>query len=533
MPALPTHLVKIGATYKFRARIPQDLLAHYAPKKEVMESLGTKSLPEARRRLPAVQLKYQEEWANLRAALRQDAGTEMPITDASIAYLSAVFAQESLGGDERMRLDGRYDLADIQEYREKLAETITLLRDAAAVGDLDVIRPALDQYLHLKRIRVTGSEDDHRRLALAYLRNAITTNAALLARMQGESVPTPALPGGPRPTATPAGIGGVTLYSLFEYWRDAVPNRQERTVSDFERRVRQLDDLTGHKRADQLTKADLVAFRDAQLAKGKSTSTVEKDLSFIKAILAYAHQSDRIPSNPAATVRVAQAKVSPNGRRELGPKDLETLFGSPIYTERARPAGGAGDAAYWLPLLGLYTGARLEELCQLRPDDIGERDGIPFLRIIDLEDEDRQVRTTVKTVESRREVPIHPALVQAGFLAYVQHVRTKKKDWLFPDLKPGAYGKRGANWSKWWGRWRTSLGIGGRAKCFHAFRHLFKTGSRDCEIPEDLHDALTGHVGGGIGRGYGAFSLKAKHQAIKKLRYAEFKSRIPVWAAGD
>ena len=37
--ALPTNLVRVGSTYKYRSRIPQDLLRYYQPKKEVTESL--------------------------------------------------------------------------------------------------------------------------------------------------------------------------------------------------------------------------------------------------------------------------------------------------------------------------------------------------------------------------------------------------------------------------------------------------------------------------------------------------------------
>ena len=109
MPALPTNLVRVGSTYKYRSRIPQDLIKFYLPKREVTESLRTKSLAEARRLLPAIQLKYQTEWANLRAAL-SDHLTELVITDASIAYLSALFEHESLSGDETTRLAQNYTI---------------------------------------------------------------------------------------------------------------------------------------------------------------------------------------------------------------------------------------------------------------------------------------------------------------------------------------------------------------------------------------------------------------------------------------
>ena len=61
MPALPTNLVKVGSIYKYRARIPQDLLPFFAPKREVVESLRTNSLTDAKRLLPAALLHKSPE----------------------------------------------------------------------------------------------------------------------------------------------------------------------------------------------------------------------------------------------------------------------------------------------------------------------------------------------------------------------------------------------------------------------------------------------------------------------------------------
>lgn len=128
MPALPTHLVRVGATYKYRSRIPTDLLSFYAPKRELTESLHTKSLTEAKRLLPAVQLKYPQEWANLRAALGADF-TDLVLNDAGIQYVTALLEHESLSGDEATRVAGHYEIEEIIEYRSRLTESIVYLRD--------------------------------------------------------------------------------------------------------------------------------------------------------------------------------------------------------------------------------------------------------------------------------------------------------------------------------------------------------------------------------------------------------------------
>jgi hypothetical protein len=90
-------------------------------------------------------------------------------------------------------------------------------------------------------------------------------------------------------------------------------------------------------------------------------------------------------------------------------------------------------------------------------------------------------------------------------------------------LNPDRYGKRAGNWSKWWSRWRHGLGVKGREKCFHAFRHTFKSTSRESNIHEDRHDALTGHSGGGEGRKYGGFPLSVLDEAMKQYEHPDFK----------
>jgi hypothetical protein len=49
--------------------------------------------------------------------------------------------------------------------------------------------------------------------------------------------------------------------------------------------------------------------------------------------------------------------------------ELRLLFTSAVFTEGARPTAGRGEAAFWLPLLGLFTGARLGELAPLTAVD--------------------------------------------------------------------------------------------------------------------------------------------------------------------
>ena len=318
------------------------------------------------------------------------------------------------------------------------------------------------------------------------------------------------------------GVGGFVTSELVEGINmpfDVVDGAGRAVLDEVERHIHAFDQRTGHKSADTLTKADFVAYRDHRLAAGKAPKTVAKDLSFLKAVMQQAFDADKIPSNPAAGIKIPQAKGGKRLKRMLTTADLTILLGSPIYSEGKRLQGGGGEAAAWLPLLALYTGARLEELCQLTVDDVQQEAGIPFLNITLILNEDEAPLTSLKADGSQRRVPLHQKNLDAGFLDYVAYICEQNNTWLFPLLTPDTYDKRGGNFTKWWGLWRRKLGIGGRHRCFHAYRHTFKTACRGALIGEDLHDALTGHAGGGVGRDYGSFPLNALHDAMQKVRY--------------
>jgi hypothetical protein len=99
--------------------------------------------------------------------------------------------------------------------------------------------------------------------------------------------------------------------------------------------------------------------------------------------------------------------------------ELRKLFASPIWTGsnpffRSRPGDKIiRDALFWLPLLGLFHGNRLEEFAQLRREDVRQEAGVPYIRISD--EDGRQL----KNEQSRRDVPLHPELIRLGFLDYV------------------------------------------------------------------------------------------------------------------
>lgn len=162
----------------------------------------------------------------------------------------------------------------------------------------------------------------------------------------------------------------------------------------------------------------------------------------------------------------------------------------------------------WVPLVCAYSGARLSEVCQLRVQDISEVDGIPVMHF-DAE------AGSLKNIGSERTVPLHTALITAGFLDFV---RRQKAGPLFPDLPPDKFGKRGGNGTKILGRWVRGLGLTDpRLAPNHSWRHRFKTLARNHGLASDVTDAITGNAHRSVGDGYGEYDVRAMKREIDKI----------------
>ena len=155
---------------------------------------------------------------------------------------------------------------------------------------------------------------------------------------------------------------------------------------------------------------------------------------------------------------------NPAGRRRLSDEALKLLFSHKIWKEHRY----SHAYQYWLCLLTLYSGARQNELAQLRFKDVKTEDGILYLNIVDGED-----GNSVKTEAGIRRVPVHPHLINLGFNEFVksrQHVeRLFGGDGLTYSEEDQSWAR---NASSWFYRLRQDLGCFEKGEDFHSFRHL-------------------------------------------------------------
>ena len=168
-------------------------------------------------------------------------------------------------------------------------------------------------------------------------------------------------------------------------------------------------------------------------------------------------------------------------------QQLLAIFEGPNFRSRTDD----DPAKYWVPTILLYTGARLNEVCQLLVDDIIEVEGIRCIRIKD----DEATRQRLKNDASKRIVPIHSKLVALGFLDYVNARRKRGDQKLFPSLDTGGE-KHHKYMGNWWGRYLDVVGVVGKGLDSHSFRHTAILAFKMADVPETHAAAICGHEHG-------------------------------------
>jgi integrase len=542
-------------------KVVAQLLDNGKPKQVWLKrSLGTKVLSEANVRGKPVQMEFDRIIAEAEAQLKERP-LRTSLTDTEIKRIAEFFYAHELAADEELREDTRgsdpiykdihrqlteagiefvtpFDLDSLtlepgkglsprmmHKIEESIAIVLPAIQQALARGDISIIRYEVDELLKVFQINLDPTSASYRKLARAVMEAFVKAMKAKQERNKGEPVPTPplVLP------STQGAVTGDTLHEALEGWKKE-RNPSRGVLAEYERAIRLFGELHGELPVAQIKRTHARSFREAlqdlprhraakllhaslpELAEwGRehpeapkiTAATVNKLLGGVQTIALWAYDKGMVPddipwSDPFAKMRLREDAPE---RDAFTIPELKTLFASPVFTKGERPKPGRGEAAFWLPLLGLYTGARRGELASLTVKDVRKVDGVVAFTFI----AEKATGKTLKTRSSARTVPVHLQLVKLGFLAYVDKVRRGHGEsaWLFSQVAPNVPGGLKA-WTKWFNRYLRSIGITDKRKVFHSFRHNFKDALRSGGVPEDLNDALTGHSNMSVGRGYGA-----------------------------
>lgn len=224
-----------------------------------------------------------------------------------------------------------------------------------------------------------------------------------------------------------------------------------------------------------------------------------------------AARNSALPRVTSGSLKPKRTAPSWSDRQEFSLDEMAAIFESVSAARLNKPA------EFWVTVGCALTGCRLEELAQLDlASDLRQHtSGLWYLDINERPDADGVLRKSVKKLSSWRVVPIHPLLVEIGFVDFLLAQRARGPGRPFAlhwaphgsmESEPGAL-RADIKWShkisKWGGhrlqRLREDEKVASdNATYFHSMRHTFITTLAKAGIPEALRAALTGHDNGGI-----------------------------------
>ena len=280
--------------------------------------------------------------------------------------------------------------------------------------------------------------------------------------------------------------------------------------------MRSLTKFLRHDDATKIGQIDLLRWRDALIAEGKSPKTVaDKYLAAVRAVLSWAVENLRLPTNPIEKVRQRVPKKTK--KRESGfttPEAVLILRKSLNYrpSETSNPSNRESThmvaAKRWVPLLCAFTGARVTELTQLRKQDIRAERGRWILRIT-------PDAGSVKSSDYR-DVPLHRQVIELGFIEFMKN--TNDGPLFHRGATPDKYLSRARATSGRLSEWLQDEGlIPEGVQPNYGWRHRFKTLGRELGMSDRVLDAIQGHPGRKAADDYGDITIAAKLRLIDAL----------------
>ena len=524
--------------------------------------MKTSDAAEAKRRVRIERVKVEAEFDDARVALERHRATaggaalaQVTLTEEQVWALAtrwfveqekAVVSRQIEIGDDETIQNLREDLPHVERFEEVsrsvYEEVDKLLVEAGLPPGSGSVEPIWRTKL-LRAIHAAMIEREKRLLNRVSGRAEVTLDPSF----HGLSAAT---------DLKPVAISPVTLADLIKRY-DADPTRAvpaPKTKSKQDAQARLFKDVIGGKtlvstidREKARKLLDTVKALPANTVKkfkGRAISevariAVEKELtpmsvttanSYMSAfvsLLDFAVAENIIDKNPATGLRLASNGVKRKDKRlPFSRPDLQAIFAAPLYSGCVDDGAGYNRPGpnrprrgrFWVPLISLYSGMRLNEICQLTEDDIAVEDGTDIFLV--RPDEDGVKR--VKTSAGHRFVPIHPELKRLGFLDHVAIVRAKQpaKARLFPELTTASTGYISDNFSKWFANFLDKVEIKDNRKNFHSFRHTFRDGLREAEISQDRVRELGGWSSGSTEDDYGSGTRPSTlAREIAKVRY--------------
>ena len=581
-----TNICRRGGIYHFRCRVPASLVVRVG-RRELSRSLKTAEPGAARRRAAVLSGRLYLLWAAIR----------MTLDPAEVEKLVRDWLQQALDQDQVQRANPEFAVDFARHTHQTVDQAAAYLigtdaedsmgvwRERLRSQDWSAANSAVNALLKLHNLEIPQESPSYRLLAARMTQAIAELHATRIERSSGNPAYNPLSPSGAfpgrefstgtrlAPATIPAPTIGPKLSDICANYLAEMQRLDELKLKRVQKIRASLDILVGFFGADfpisGLSTKDIGEFKSAltrlppnhtKRFVGKSlrdiladdallkaqppmaVGTINGHLAVVSGLLAWAMRDGLIRENPAADVRVVggRAKAAKARRGTFLAEHLKQIFNSPVYTGCKSPRYAfepgshyLSDWRYWIPLMCLFTGARLGELCDLEPRDVRLVDEVWCLDIRP----DPKKKRTLKTRSSQRLVPLHKELIRLGIPKMAQHRLKEDSRFLLEGL-PAAVAGYSSHYPGKWGRAFLDHCLGAeRCKAenlvFHGFRHTMEDALREAGIEDRLADQILGHatnhVSAGYGKGYKPPQLLG---AISKLNFPVNLSHLKPFGTG-
>ena len=337
--------------------------------------------------------------------------------------------------------------------------------------------------------------------------------------------------------------------------------REKKTVLDSRHTLRLFLGIVGDKQASALSADDCRLFFDEVpfwprnaskqtenaglsvreiIAKSKSAGaeppaahTLSKHRQRLSVFLNFLLDNDSLQKNPLKGIaRASKFDAEDDTGRAFTQPELNAIFEPVAFAEWSAKY----PHRFFAPLIGLLTGARITEVCQLYVDDIATEHGVPGFHI-----RKSKPGQKLKNKSSLRFIPIAQPLLDAGFLTFVEDMKVAGQERLFPHLPNNDGNGYGRQMSRQFSTYIKARGISDPGMGFHAFRHTMATRLDRAGVGHGTIARITGHglSGGVLPKFYiDAPSLPERVAALAKFEagvkrpvYRSGQFSLPAWAS--
>jgi integrase len=485
----------------FRRRIPKQYLKFGMPA-EIKFSLGTKDLREAEILCLEENLRFERAWrAGMIGAPPNELSHLQIVALAGEFYAEIVAAHRDEPGPKAVWEDHLRAIADVKSRR--ILPSLAWLK--IAYGE------EARSFLERKGLRLIGQRfdsflqafvDAKTRAAGILLENAKGNYSKEMEKKAADRYPEFEIPREEQQLDH--------LWALFRAAKKLSASTRKKWEPYFEALCLRIESRD----MSRVTERHLLDWRDALLASIPSPITVrDGHIAAAKAFFGWAKRAKKLPTDPSAEVTVEISKKKHKVKmRGFNDDEAAIILSAALAPMSALMSVENAASRKWVPWLCAYTGARVNEITQARASDIKPVDGIPCIRIT-------PEAGTVKTA-TERTVPLHPHLIELGFLDYVNTKRGEaplfysRKRQRNVSRKNPTYTSVGNKLAEW----VRGLGIKDpRAAPNHGWRHRFKTEARKVRMDAEVRDAIQGHAPRTEGEDYGEVPVEVMYAELLRL----------------